>query len=57
MTSICCTIPKPEYKAELTPEEFKKFCMLVHVLRRKGFHLGEAQTRAYSTVLAESIEG
>jgi len=57
MISICCTLPKPDYKAELTPEEFKKFCMLVYVQRSKGYQLEEAQTRAYSTVLAESIEG
>jgi hypothetical protein len=55
MISICCTELKPDYKAELTPEEFEKFCYLVHTFKKKGERLADAQVKAYSQVLNNSI--
>jgi len=55
MISICCTEPKPDYKKELTPEEHKKFCQLVNMLRTKGDRLEVAQEKAYAMVMVESI--
>ena len=55
MVSICCTEPKPDYKKELTPEEYKKFCKLVHMLKQKGDRLEVAQEKAYSMVMVESM--
>ena len=55
MISICCTEPKPDYKKDLHPEEYKKFCQLVHMLKQKGDRLEVAQEKAYSIVMVESI--
>jgi len=54
MISKCCSLPKPDYK-ELSPEEYQMFCRLVNGLRKKGYNLEEAQSKAYHQVVAESI--
>ena len=54
MLSKCCSQPKPDYK-ELSAEEYQKFCLLVHRLRKKGYNLEEAQSKAYHQVVADSI--
>jgi hypothetical protein len=55
MISICCTEPKPDYKKELTPEDYKKFCQLVNMLKKQGDRLEVAQEKAYSIVMVENI--
>jgi len=54
MESICCTPDPPDYKS-LLPEDRQRFGFLVHQLRKKGYHLKEAQERAYMQVVNESI--
>lgn len=55
MYSICCSLPKPDFKEELTPDEFKRFCSLVNQYRKQGYSATDAQTRAFSDVLSEGI--
>lgn len=52
--SICCTLPKPDFK-ELTPDEKKVFCRMVYVLRKRGYSVADAQAVAYRKVLEASI--
>jgi glutamate-1-semialdehyde aminotransferase len=54
MISICCTLPKDDYK-DLLPEQKQRFGNLVHQLRKKGILLPEAQARAYSQMWSEEI--
>jgi len=49
------TVPTPDYKTELTPEEKQRFGYLVHVYRKQGYALADAQNKAYFEVLAQSI--
>jgi hypothetical protein len=54
MISICCTLPKPDFK-DLLPEQHKRFGFLVSRYRKFGYPLPEAQKRAYAQVLVELI--
>ncbi len=55
MISKCCTEPKPDYKKSLSHDEYKTFCQLVYLLRKRGHRIEEAQAKAYQKVLNESI--
>jgi hypothetical protein len=52
--SICCT-PEPADYSLLTPEEKKRFGLLVNQLRKQGMSLELAQECAYSRVMCEEI--
>jgi hypothetical protein len=55
MIQKCCTEPKPDYLKDLTNEEYRTFCHLVYLLRKRGYRVEEAQAEAYHRILAESI--
>ena len=54
MISICCTLPKPDYRDPST-EESKKFCRLVYLLKKRGYSIKDAQAVAYRKVLENGI--
>lgn len=55
MYSICCTLPEPDFKSELTKEELQQFGKLVCELRKQGHSLKSAQLIAYSEVMSDSV--
>lgn len=52
--SVCCTLPPPDY-SELCGEDKQKFGYMVHILRKQGKSLEEAQKVAYQKVTCDSI--
>lgn len=54
MLKICCS-PEPPAIDSLTPEEKKRFGILVYRFRKSGYDLKKAQEMAYQKVLVESI--
>ncbi|MDD2336125.1 MAG: hypothetical protein PHD01_06080 [Geobacteraceae bacterium] len=55
MLKICC-LPETPAIDSLTPEEKRRFGLLVHMLRKSGHDLRKAQEMAYQRVLGESVD-
>lgn len=56
MLQICCS-PEPPDIDSLTPEEKRRFGLLVYMLRKSGHDLCKAQEMAFQRTLWESFEG
>lgn len=54
MLQICCSPEPPDFDS-LTPEEKRRFGLLVHMLLKSGHDLKKAQEWAFQRVLSESI--
>jgi hypothetical protein len=54
MIRICCTLEKPDYY-DLLPEQKMKFGLLVHLLRKQGCSIPDAQEKAYNQLWSEEI--